>query len=280
MDKFKLSIITINYNDCTGLEKTIQSVIQQDVSNIQYIVIDGGSTDGSALLLDKYKEWIDVGISEKDKGIYNAMNKGAKFAKGEYLMFLNSGDELYKKEVMSKVIPLLKEHDIICGSTLTYSDNGSYLQIPPKNVSLFTFTGGSLPHPSSFIRRALFERIGGYREEYRIISDWCFFIEALIIDNCTYTTIPITTSKFNRYGISSTSSALESEQTQKFLREKFGRIMDDYFYLNNEALANTLFWISGKRDLLGRILCIFPKAINSIFKLRKKNGRRIISIKQ
>lgn len=98
----KFSIITINYNNCEGLEKTIQSVIEQSYKGYEYIVIDGGSTDGSIDIIKKYEPSITFWVSEKDSGIYNAMNKGIRHSTGEYLNFMNSGDTFYEPEVLKK----------------------------------------------------------------------------------------------------------------------------------------------------------------------------------
>jgi glycosyltransferase involved in cell wall biosynthesis len=99
----KLSIITINYNNRDGLEKTIRSVIDQRFTDFEFIVIDGGSTDGSVDNIRKYENKINYWCSEKDAGIYNAQNKGIKKAKGEYCLFLNSGDFLYNEDVLNKI---------------------------------------------------------------------------------------------------------------------------------------------------------------------------------
>lgn len=95
----KLSIITINYNNREGLRKTIESVVAQTTREFEYIVIDGGSTDGSVDVIKEFSDYIDYWVSEPDKGIYNAMNKGVKVAHGDYCQFLNSGDWLYDSNV-------------------------------------------------------------------------------------------------------------------------------------------------------------------------------------
>jgi glycosyltransferase involved in cell wall biosynthesis len=277
----KLSIITINYNDCSGLEKTIQSVLGQTRSDFQYIVIDGNSTDGSAQLLEKYKNVIDVGISEKDTGIYNAMNKGAKFAEGEYLLFLNSGDELFDNNVIENVYSELKDYDIISGCTIDYSDTESFLHVQPEHVSLYTFVGGSLSHPSSFIKRELFEKIGGYHEEYRIVSDWCFFIEAIILSKCTYRAIKNIIVRFNCFGISSAAGDVQDKERENYLNKYFGsRILDDYLPIEDEAVANTMYWISKQTGSFGVMLRFPFKVINRILKLRFRLGMRVYPIKQ
>lgn len=271
----KLSIITINYNDKTGLESTIKSVISQSFNDFQYIVIDGGSTDGSQEIIERHKDKLDIAISEKDSGIYNAMNKGARFATGEYLLFLNSGDSLLDATVLEKVFNTKPQSDIVSCQCLDYDNAHTYLKIPPKNISLFTFTSSSLPHPSSFIKKSLFDKIGGYSEEYRVMSDWCFFIDALLIERCTYSTLPITVSKFNCFGISSTNTTIESEKYPLFLRERFGRIIDDYAPLEDEAMCNCVFWISKQKGLKKKILKLPFAILNRLIGGRNAASRRI-----
>lgn len=98
----KISIITINYNDKIGLSKTINSVLNQSWQKFEFIVIDGGSNDGGLEVIEQFKDKIDYWVSEPDKGVYNAMNKGIKVAKGEYLIFMNSGDTFYDDQVLEK----------------------------------------------------------------------------------------------------------------------------------------------------------------------------------
>ena len=104
-------IITINYNNVDGLRKTINSVISQTFRDFEWIVIDGGSTDGSKDLINQYVEYFSYSISEPDSGVYNAMNKGIKVAHGEYFIFLNSGDYFYDKNVLEKADLILKDPD-------------------------------------------------------------------------------------------------------------------------------------------------------------------------
>lgn len=271
----KLSIITINYNDKEGLENTIKSVVSQTFRDFQYIVVDGGSTDGSVDVIDRYKNGLDIAISEKDNGIYNAMNKGAKIASGEYLLFLNSGDSLIDNTVLEQAFKAMPESDIVSCQCLDYDDKHSYLKIPPKHISLFTFTSSSLPHPSSFIKKELFDRIGGYIEDYKVMSDWCFFVDALLIDRCSYSTLPITLSKFNCFGISSTNTSIESEQYPLFLKNRFGRIIDDYAPLEDEAMCNCVFWISKQKGLKKKILKLPFAILNRLIGGRNATSRRI-----
>lgn len=270
----KLSIITINFNDHKGLDKTIQSVINQTSKDFEYIVIDGASTDGSVDVIKKYSDKLTHWVSESDTGIYNAMNKGTRLAIGEYCLYLNSGDFLAANDVLEKAFSYNFTEDIVCCNCLDFDDKHEWLKVPPKNISLFTFNGGSLPHPTTFIKRELLNRLGGYNESYRIMSDWCLFLDAMIINNCSYRTLDILLSKFNCYGISSTSSIQETAKAYDYLRNKFPRIIDDYIPYEEEAVYNVLLWVRGHR-ILNNII-IFPfKIVNRILKLRNRLGKRI-----
>lgn len=270
----KLSIITINFNDRDGLDKTIQSVINQTYKDFEYIVIDGASTDGSVDVIKKYADKLTHWVSEPDTGIYNAMNKGTRLAQGEYCLYLNSGDFLAADDVLEKAFSYNFTEDIVSCNCLDFDDKHECLKIPPRNVSLFTFMGGSLPHPTSFIKRELLNRLGGYNESYRIMSDWCFFLEAVIVKQCSYRTLDILLSKFNCFGISSTSSIIETAKSKEYIRDKFPRIMEDYIPYEDEAVYNVLLWVHDKSVL--RKIIVFPlKVINRLLKLRNRLGKRM-----
>lgn len=270
----KLSIITINFNDREGLEKTIQSVINQTYKDFEYIVIDGASTDGSVDVIKKYSAQLTLWVSEPDTGIYNAMNKGTRFAQGEYCLYLNSGDFLAADDVLEKAFSHNFSEDIVSCNCLDFDEKHEWLKVPPRNVSLFTFMGGSLPHPTSFIKRELLNRLGGYNESYRIMSDWCFFLDAIVVQNCSYRTLNVLLSKFNCYGISSTSSIIETEKSREYLRDKFPRIMEDYIPYEDESIYNVLSWVHDKQFV--RKILVFPfKVINRLLKLRNRQGRKM-----
>lgn len=269
----KLSIITINFNDAKGLDKTIQSVINQTYKNFEYIVVDGASTDGSVDVIKKYSNKLTHWVSEPDSGIYNAMNKGTSMASGEYCLYLNSGDFLADNDVLEKAFNYNFTEDIVSCTCLDYDEKHEWLKVPPCNVTLFTFMGGSLPHPTTFIKRELINRIGGYREEYRIMSDWCFFLDAMIIHNSSYRTLDIVLSKFNCFGISSTSSCTETAKTTIYLKERFPRILEDYAPYKDEAVYNVLQWMQ-THTIIKKII-VFPfKILNRLLKLRNKLGKR------
>ena len=153
MRKMKVSIITINYNDCIGLENTIQSVVSQTCNDYEYIVIDGGSTDGSVDVIKKYASKISYWISERDKGIYHAMNKGIDKATGDYCLFLNSGDTLFNNEVLNTIRYDLTT-DIVVGA-IRKGTSGYIKRFKIKEplVLLDFWIENPIPHQSTFIKK-------------------------------------------------------------------------------------------------------------------------------
>lgn len=177
----KYSIITVNYNNKDGLKKTIESVIAQTFRDFEFIVIDGGSTDGSADVLKEYNDQITYWVSEPDKGIYNAMNKGIAKARGEYLNFMNSGDCFYTPDVLEKVSNYNYETDFIVGRDYHYNEKiqKGHASIQPPRTTMIHFYVATLDHQSSFIKRELFKN-SPYDESRRLVSDWIFFTEKIV----------------------------------------------------------------------------------------------------
>lgn len=203
----KLSIITINYNNCSGLQRTIESVISQTWKDFEWIVVDGGSTDGSLEIIKRYASYFSWWCSEPDKGIYNAMNKGISHAKGEYINFLNSGDCYYNQESLQNVFRDNITPDILYGNSYWGLDK-RYVFNSPKSLTLDYFIEGSLGHAASFIARHLFENML-YDEKYRIVSDWKSWIKWLI-EGKTFKHINVAVSCFDTTGISSTNKKLDA----------------------------------------------------------------------
>jgi glycosyltransferase involved in cell wall biosynthesis len=200
----KLSIITINKNNASGLEKTIQSVIDQAFKDYEYIIIDGGSTDGSVNIIKQYADKINYWISEPDKGVYNAMNKGILKARGEYCYFLNSGDSLFDDNILKKVFDENLKEDIIYGNVFRLSKNGdNSIANAPDKWTLITFLNETIAHQAAFIKRQLFFEISLYDETLNIVSDWVFFVIAIIIYNKSYIHVPYCISNWENWGISS-----------------------------------------------------------------------------
>ena len=189
-----ISIITINFNNINGLKKTLRSVeTQMGDIHYEHIIIDGGSTDGSAELINEYKEknyQCSYAISEKDNGIYNAMNKGIDHAQGKYLLFLNSGDYLYNNSILAQVIPYFTGEDLIYGNLLLSDGNEIHYPEPPFTASYITSDEFYLPHPGTFINARLFSE-KRYDENLKIASDWKFWIQCIIFDNCSLKHLPL-----------------------------------------------------------------------------------------
>ena len=265
-----ISVITINLNNYWGLEKTINSVISQSCKDFEYIVIDGCSTDGSGDLLRRYKKDITIGIIEPDTGIYNAMNKGVLHARGEYCLFLNSGDTLADSKVMENLLKLDLKADVITGDTILIP--GSKTWKAPHEVSLLTFMKGSLSHQSSLIRRSLLMRYP-YDETNKIVSDWKFCIETLIMHGYSYAAVDMTISLYDKQGISSNPSffAQADAEKRKSLSELIPeRILCDYRSLIEGDTPYMKFMIRISRNkryaqLVYSVLYFITKMYCSVF---------------
>jgi glycosyltransferase involved in cell wall biosynthesis len=217
----KLSIITINYNDAAGLERTIRSVASQTFRDFQYIVIDGGSTDSSTEVIERFRDLISYSVSEKDKGIYNAQNKGIDQATGEYCLFLNSGDFLYRSDGLEQVFSKDPSADIIYADMMIDSGSGtlSYGSHPDK-ITFESMIEGTLWHPVSFIRRSLFEKHGRYDESFRIIADYEFFLKTILVEGVSTQHIKVPLTVFNTQGIGSSPVHAELHKRERRIAQE------------------------------------------------------------
>lgn len=218
----KLSVITINYNNKEGLHRTIDSIRNQATHNFEYIIIDGGSTDGSVDIIKENVDIIDYWVSERDHGIYEAMNKGVRAAKGMFLQFLNSGDWLNSSDVLKLTLPhLTDEIDLLSGYTVRRTQDGRYFREKagsPDFMTVVSMFEAPLSHAGSFIRRQLLVN-RPYDEQYRIVSDWKFFMEASLFDNIRYQHIDLDIAVFDSMGISSSASECHTLERKKVLNE-------------------------------------------------------------
>ena len=284
----KLSIITINYNNAEGLRKTLASVASQTFRDFEHIIVDGGSTDESVEIIREYadNETIRlegykairqensnadilassphhlitsspiIWISEPDKGIYNAMNKGIEIALGkrivnsfnrsefvedknkgirtantEYLLFLNSGDYLVNENVVKNVINEKLQEDIVYGKQMIEKD-GALIPVrfySPEEMSFCAFLKSTLPHQCTFIRAALFDKIGMYNEQNKIVSDWEWNLQALFRWNVSLREIDVPISVYDTKGISSNQKMHELQQQERLTAamRHFPRMMMD-----------------------------------------------------
>ncbi|MAY39914.1 MULTISPECIES: glycosyltransferase family 2 protein [Spongiibacter] len=248
----KISVITINFNNGNELMETIASVAAQNLEYIEYIVIDGGSTDSSVDIINRYSQKIDYWVSEKDRGIYHAMNKGIEKSSGEYLIFLNSGDIFLSPNSLKDLTTPFPEKDLVYGDLLIENDASSKKKSYPDTLQLSDFYVNSLPHPATLIKKSLFDKIGPYDENLKIAADWKFFLISIFKENASYEHREVLVTKFNLKGISSKPSnqsiaKMEKEQT---LNGAFPRLAKDIIELQRLRRLER----KAKKNLISRIL--------------------------
>lgn len=192
----------------------MESVFKQNSTDFEYIIIDGGSKDGSAELIEKHKEKFSFWTSEPDGGIYEGMNKGISNATGEYCLFLNSGDELAENDIIERVnVAITSEADFYVGSMLREDWNKGVV-IPPKTISASYMLIRSLPHQSMFIRTELLRK-NNFDTRYRIIADWEQQVREIILNDATYKRLDFLVSKFDISGVSNTKTAESISEREK-----------------------------------------------------------------
>lgn len=223
----KLTIITISLNNLEGLKRTCLSVWEQTARrSIQHIIIDGGSTDGTYNWLLENSLKIDHWISEPDKGIYNAMNKGILEAKGEYCLFLNSGDYLINNEIIKDTIPYLNGTDIVYSDQCLYDPQKNiYITgIYPSKLSSTHFLTKTLPHQATFIK-TIIQKETLYTEQYKIAADFYFFLNQIVLKGVTTAKIPFPVSVYYLDGISTINMELTLSEHKKILEDSLSNIL-------------------------------------------------------
>ncbi len=216
----KVSIITVCKNAAATIEKTIQSVISQGYPEIEHIIIDGNSTDGTLNILDKYRENIAFIISERDTGVYNAMNKGIKRATGDILYFLNANDILYNEKIIEKVVNIFMKKDIqiLWGDLIAINEENKQETLQKSdNADKFFWMSQCLCHQVIFYKRELFENYGLYDENYKIAADYDFNLKCLIKNRIKHSYLPEVAAKFTLGGFSTSevfSGKIKAERKQ------------------------------------------------------------------
>ena len=242
-----LSIITINYNNAQGLIKTFNSVLTQTYTQFEHVIVDGASTDNAIEIIQQYEKDATargikvVWISEKDKGIYNAMNKGIRMASGEYMQILNSGDCLAADTVVADMFAALKVNEcpeILYGNMLktvdwkTYQrDNcGANSDYTPN--SFLYFYKGTLNHDCAYIKRSLFEKFGYYNEKMKICSDWEWYVRAIVFGNISPIYVNIDVTIFDMNGVSESAGKnkhIIQRERSEYLASAFpNAVINDY----------------------------------------------------
>ncbi len=266
-----LTIITICYNERDGIEATCSSIAGQTWQNFEWIVIDGGSTDGTLDILEKYRDRINIFVSEKDDGLYHAMNKGIKLASGAYLNFMNAGDYLFDRYVLAHLFSQnLGDADIIYGDAiyLTSERKATHFQYP-ENLTRDFFSNNCISHQASLIKRELFDRYGLYNEQNKIISDWEKWIVFMHGG-----------ASFVRYGkliAVHQYSGISSHLTTGHLRERH-KIIEQYFGLKQKPvmikkhkLFNSIVLYKTFADSDGRKITVKLLGFIPILRIKTKN---------
>lgn len=272
----KISIITVVYNDVGHIEKTIQDVLKQTYANLEYIVIDGASTDGTLDIIKKYQDRV-VWKSEPDKGIYDAMMKGVRMAAGEWILFRNSGDFFSCPTVIEEVFSNYEDkgEDFIAGN-IRYLKGHYYKDMVPHILSRHYFEAMPFHHPATFIRRTTQLKYP-FHLEYRNSADYCFFIEALQ-GGATYKTVNFLIALFDANAGASTThydrSLIENikilqtfgapsaairdrmDKLRKWKRNAFLRRFPPYKYIHDYHILHSGGWKPFTEDkLIGTDIC-------------------------
>lgn len=216
----KISVITINYNDLHGLERTSESILAQDFEDFEWLIIDGGSNDGSGAFIESLAADPDASrhlrfhCSEPDGGRYPAMNKGARHASGDYVLFINSGDELYGPHALSEAAGYITGAEDICyGNCIIDWGDRRELRITAPVMNLFDMVHLGICHPSSFIRRSLLLE-NPYDENLTIVSDWKGWL-TWMKQGKNFRHIGTTVSVFYTDGISSDAKFKDMEYAER-----------------------------------------------------------------
>lgn len=224
----KLSIITINRNNVVGLERTLRSVASQTFKEFEYVVVDGASTDGSVEIVKRYEsqfahmKW----VSEADSGIYNAMNKGICMASGDYIQILNSADCLAGSDVTERLLAALANFgnpSILYGNMIKCFPDGKTLvdkSFAGREITMLDMYTGTLNHDPVYVRRDLFEKYGYYDESLRIVSDWKWYLQAIILGGEKPQYVDVDVTMFDMTGIS------EDAKSKAVIREERAKVLE------------------------------------------------------
>ncbi|NDP22037.1 MAG: glycosyltransferase [Paludibacter sp.] len=239
----RLSIITINFNDASGLKKTLDSIAVQTFTDYEQIIIDGESTDTSVDIIEQFANatlpngeglgerfyW----VSEKDNGVYHAQNKGILKATGEYCLFLNAGDYFVNETVLERVFSQDLQSDIIYGNLVVLFDGKIVGKSLGKSHATFLDIYSSIiKHQASFIKRSLFEKYGLYDENLKIVADWAFFFKTVGFNDVSLQYVDIDIACFDNNGISNNNSELCKIERQNVLNQYMPlRMQEDYLLL-------------------------------------------------
>lgn len=260
----KFSVITISYNNAEGLRKTMESVFSQTCADYEFIVIDGGSNDWSVDIIKNGEQKLSFWCSEADKGVYNAMNKGVSHAKGDYLIFMNSGDTFHGRDALSKVAALQLTSDIVACQILRM-DNGQLLR-PYVDDVLVQLMQSTLNHQATFVRRSVFDKCQ-YDERFKIVSDWKFWVEAIFFQGCSYQMLDLVVAEQDMSGISNTNIDLDKRERSQVMQELFPQVVREHLidYTRLYPLIKPAKGLQQRHSFWYVFVCRLTKLIAMIF---------------
>lgn len=224
-----LSIITVCYNNKDGLKKTIDSVRNQTFKDYEFIIIDGGSNDGSKDVIEANKDLFSFWCSESDGGIYQGMNKGIDHATGEYCLFLNSGDVLLNNSVLANVFNINYAENILYGNVIRIVGNKKQHIRYPKQLTFYDFykTSAAIHHQATFFKRDLFCKYGLYDETSYMNADWRFYFKTIVQNN-----------ESTRY-LNKTISVCDGTGTSNSINRKLEKFQADIDF-KNKLISETI----------------------------------------
>lgn len=266
----KLSIITINKNNCKGLESTFASVLAQTFQDFELIVVDGGSTDKSVDIIRNHSSKITNWISENDDGIYDAQNKGILKANGEYCLFLNSGDYLISNDVLKNIFEQNLTEEIVYGD-IVYEKEGieNRKRVFPDKLSKYFLLVDVIGHQVQFINRSLFVKYGLYNKEYKVVADYEFFVRMVLKYKVSTRHLPISISVYNLSGFSSSSNQIKqiNDERHKIQKIYFSPVLvffyHSYYLLLQSRLYNIPF-VKSSINFIRDIIFKFIKPKNHL----------------
>jgi glycosyltransferase involved in cell wall biosynthesis len=259
------TIITVCFNEARNIKKTLESTVSQTFTDYELIVVDGASTDGTKDIILQYEKHLSWWCSEPDRGIYHAMNKGVTHATGDYVIFMNAGDWFHDRHVLEHVCQEGMHADVIEGHTIR-TDTGKRLK-PRYDDLVQRLLSDSISHQSTFIRRQLLLS-HPYDEKYKIVADWKFWLETLIIEDHTYTFSDLDIAYFDMSGISFTQIEQREAEREAVYRELFPphvvRLIHSYLRAYHLALVKYAVYLH--------------EHSNKGYELVRKIAKRIVSL--
>jgi len=259
VSNFKISIITVVYHAADTIEQTIRSVVEQDYPNIEYIIIDGGSTDGTLDVIKKYEDRIAYWVSEPDKGIYDAMNKGLSAATGDYIYYLGADDCLYASNSISQAASCLEEApeiDVLCASVMMVDAGNRMEKIYSSDFSEEdVMSGYNTPHQGMFVRRELLQKYR-FDTSYRIAADYKNFLKFYLDQDISLKTTDLVVAYYANDGISGNGTQAQRLEDIRALQEN--GINTSAYYAkkkkeNSSVIKSILRWIFDKTGILKQI---------------------------